>query len=167
MMGRQHATSGVITGSLVAYAFHLDPGQAAAFIPLTAVASLLPDMDHPGAMLPRSLGWPGRMLAALINSVFGHRTLTHSVLGIGALSAGMAFIPHLPEHCYWAVILGCVTHVLGDMLTISGVPVFWPMGRDYQIGWMRAGGQFEKLVMTPLLVIGAAASVRLVVATSV
>lgn len=166
-MGRQHFASGVMAGALVSYAAHLPPEQATAFIVVTSVASLLPDFDHPGAMLPRLFGWPGRLLATVINTVFGHRTLTHSVLGIGLLSAGMAFIPRLPVHCYWAVILGCAVHVLGDMLTVSGVPVFWPVGRDYRIGWMRAGGQFETFVMTPLLTIGAAASVGLVVATSV
>lgn len=166
MMGRQHVSSGVMAGALVAYVAKLDPGQATAFITITSVSSLLPDIDHPGAMLPRLLGWPGRMVAAIINAVFGHRTLTHSVLGIGLLGAGMAFIPRLPEHCYWAVILGCVVHVLGDMLTVSGVPLFWPTGRDYRIGWMRAGGEFETLVMTPLLAIGAAASVGLVIASA-
>lgn len=165
-MGRQHVSSGVMIGALVAYAVRLPPEQATAFIAITAVSSLIPDMDHPGAMLPRMLSWPGRMLAAITNAIFGHRTLTHSVLGIGLLSAGMAFIPRLPSHCYWAVILGCFVHVLGDMLTVSGVPLFWPRGRCYRIGWMRAGGQFEQLVMTPLLVIGAALSVGLVVATS-
>lgn len=163
MMGRNHFTSGVLTGSVTAWAVHLDPGQAVAFIGLTAACSLLPDMDHPNAMMPRMLGWPGRMLAVLLSAVFGHRTITHSVIGVGVLGAGLAFVPHLPAFCYWAVILGCVTHILGDMLTVSGVPVFWPAERRYRIGWMRVNGAFEQLFMTPLLALGALASTALVV----
>jgi inner membrane protein len=106
------------------------------------------------------------MLATLISAVFGHRTLTHSVLGVGVLSAGMAFIPHLPEFCYWAVILGCVTHIVGDMLTVSGVPVFWPAQRCYRIGRMRTGGDFENLFMTPLLALCAVGSTAWVIASA-
>lgn len=166
MMGRNHATSGVLTGALVAWAAHLDPGQAVAFIAITSASSLLPDADHPNAMLPRAFGAAGQMIATLINRIFGHRTLTHSVLGVGVLGAALAFIPRLPEHCYWAVILGCVTHILGDMLTVSGVPVLWPMQRDYRLAWMRTNGLFERYVMTPLLTVGAVVSVGLVITSA-
>lgn len=166
MMGRNHAATGVISGSLVSWAAGLPPGQALAFIGVTSACSLLPDFDHPNAMAPRAFGWPGRMLATLISAVFGHRTLTHSVLGVGVLSAGMAFIPRLPLFCYAAVILGCVTHILGDMLTISGVPVLWPLKRCYRLGWMRTGGEFETLFVTPLLAVCAVASTALVVASA-
>lgn len=165
-MGRQHALSGVVSGSLVAMAWGLSPAVAVPFVAITAVSSLLPDMDHPGAMLPRAMGWPGRMLAAIIHAAFGHRTLTHSVVGVGVLSAALAFTPHLPLFCYVAVILGCVTHIVGDMCTVSGVPVLWPMQRCYRIGRMRTGGDFERLVVSPLLFLAAAGSVGWLVATS-
>lgn len=166
MMGTSHMLSGVITGSVVACAGDLPPAQAVAFIGITSVCALLPDMDHPDARLPRMLGWPGRALAAIISAVFGHRTLTHSVLGVGLLSVGLAFIPGLPGYMSWAILLGCVTHILGDMLTVSGVRIWWPHRAVWRLGRMRVNGHFEQLVMTPLLAVGAAASVGLVVATS-
>lgn len=162
-MGRNHLASGVAVGALVAWSANLDPGQALAFIGLTSASSLLPDFDHPNATAPRAFGWPGRMIAGLIASTVGHRTLTHSVLGLCLLGAVLAFIPRLSLHCYLAVILGCVTHILGDMLTVSGVPVLWPARRCYRLGWMRTNGPFERWVMTPLLAILAAGSVGLVV----
>jgi inner membrane protein len=168
MMGKSHALSGVVTGSLVATAAHLPPAQAVAFIGVTSVCSLLPDFDHPDAMLPRMFAWPGRALATIIARIFGHRTLTHSVLGVGVLGAGLAFIPRLPGFCYWAVILGCVTHILGDMLTVSGVPVLWPHKASWGIGFkrfrMRTGGHMEQLIVTPLLVVLAVGGIGLVVA---
>jgi inner membrane protein len=153
MMGRNHAATGVLTGSGVAWLAQMNPGQAAAFIGITTVCSLLPDFDHPNAIGPRAFGWPGRTLAWLIGTVFGHRGITHSVLGVGLLSAGMAFIPHLPAFCYWSVILGCATHILGDMCTVSGVPLFWPLGRDFRIGVMRTGSYAETEILTPILAV--------------
>ena len=163
-MGRNHLMSGVVTGSLVATATHLPPVQAVPFIAIASVCALLPDMDHPDAMLPRMLWWPGRALAAIISAVFGHRTITHSLLGVSLLAAGLAFIPGLPGWAFWAVLLGCGTHILGDMITVSGVPVLWPHKADWRLGRMRVNGHFEQLVMTPLLVVCAAASVGLMVA---
>jgi inner membrane protein len=153
MMGRNHAATGVLTGSGVAWLAQMNPGQAAAFIAVTSACSLLPDFDHPNAIAPRAFGWPGRTLAWCIGSLFGHRGLTHSVLGLGVLSAGMVFIPHLPEFCYWAVILGCVTHILGDMCTVSGVPLLYPLDRCFRIGVMRTGSYFETNILTPILAV--------------
>jgi inner membrane protein len=153
MMGRNHVATGILTGSGAAWLSHMNPGQAAAFIGITSACALLPDFDHPNAIGPRSFGWLGRTLAWVIGSIFGHRGITHSVLGVGVLGAGMAFIPHLPAFCYWAVILGCFTHIAGDMCTVSGVPLFWPLDRDFRIGVMRTGHFFETEILTPVLAI--------------
>lgn len=155
-MGDQHLWSGVVTGALVAVAVDLPADHAVLFVAVTAVAALLPDMDHPDATMPRALMWPGRALAAVIGAIFGHRTLTHSVVGVGLLCLGMAVIPRLPTFCYLAVILGCVTHIIGDMITVSGVPLFWPHKHEFRIARMRAGGHFEMLVVAPLLMAAAA-----------
>jgi inner membrane protein len=153
MMGRNHVATGVLTGSGVAWLAQMNPGQAAAFIGITSACALLPDFDHPNAIGPRYLGWPGRVLAWAIHMMFGHRGLTHSVLGVAVLSAGMAFIPHLPAFCYWAVILGCATHIAGDMCTVSGVPLFWPLDRSFRVGVMRTGHFFETEILTPVLAV--------------
>jgi inner membrane protein len=171
MLGRNHFSSGVVTGSLVATATHLSPGQAVAFIGAASVCALLPDFDHPDAMLPRMFAWPGRATAAIIGHLFGHRTLTHSFLGMAILAGGLVFIPGLPVFLAGAILLGCLTHVAGDMLTVSGVPVWWP----HRVIWrlspkrfaFRTGGHMEQLVMTPLLAIAAVASLGLVVAANV
>jgi hypothetical protein len=52
MMGRNHAATGVLTGSGVAWLAQMNPGQAAAFIAVTSACSLLPDFDHPNAIAP-------------------------------------------------------------------------------------------------------------------
>lgn len=168
MMGRNHMMSATATGSLVAVAAHLPPGQAVPFIAVTTVCGLLPDFDHPNALAPRAFLWPGRALAAIIGHVFGHRTLTHSVLGLGILAAGLAFV--LPGYLAWAVLLGCVTHILGDMLTESGVPVWWPHPARWRLlpRWLAFGtdSHIERLVVAPVLFLAAAAGIGLVIANA-
>jgi inner membrane protein len=164
-MGRSHFLTGVISGAAVANAADLDPGKSVAFIAITSVCSLLPDLDHPGSTLARKLWIPGRAVASIIEHVFGHRQITHSVLGLGLLCAGLAFVPHLPAHCYWAVILGCVTHIVGDMLTVSGVPLLWPVQQSFRVFNMRTGSNLETFAMTPILTAGALWSIGVLVAS--
>jgi inner membrane protein len=157
---------GVVAGAGVAVLTHQAPASAVVFTTVTAVAALLPDLDHPDARLSRSLGWPGQFIAWTIGSLFGHRGITHSVLGVGLLSAGMAFIPRLPPNCYWAVILGCAVHILGDACTVSGVPLFWPKDRRFRMPFtsIRTGQYFETVILTPALTVLSVASVAGMVA---
>lgn len=154
-MGRSHMASGALTGVGVSYLTDASPAIAVGFTAIVTVAALLPDFDHPNATGPRYLGWPGQLVAAVIGAFFGHRGLTHSFLGLGALTLALAFVPGLPFWAAAAVVTGCVVHIIGDMLTVSGVPLFWPADQRFRIGWMRAGGHFETLVVFPLLVTAA------------
>ncbi len=67
-----------------------------------------------------------------------------------------------------AVGVGCVVHLLGDMITHHGCPLLWPIpirGRTwYQVTTpralsVRAGGTFEKAVLLPGLTVAACAAV--------
>lgn len=161
MMGRNHAAMGVIAGAGVSVLTHQAPASAAILTGITGVAALLPDFDHPDAKLPRYFGWPGRTIAWAVGSLFGHRGITHSVLGVALLSAALAFIPHFPPVCYWAVILGCAVHILGDACTVSGVPLFWPKDRRFRVPLtaIHTGNYFETVILTPALAVLSTASV--------
>lgn len=219
--------AGVVTGAL-----------------LCAGAALLPDIDHPGGTVARSLppfsGWLARGVSRIAG---GHRRGTHSVLGVAVLGilawlsqtvsipvgdglrwlahSGdllfleqladalpgqvwplaallsvllmsfavkvLAFIPdrvsranwiaagtlgvvvglHPPEHPWWfvvAVVLGCVVHLLGDLITVRGIHLLWPLrlslplpdsvyrGQSF-FRWPilgRAGSRRETLIMAPI-----------------
>lgn len=106
---------------------------------LTGVAmcwlTMLPDVDH---RLP----------------VVSHRGPTHSLLFavvVGAAFAGVAavaadalslFAADLPAVVPFGFFVGFVAvaaHLLGDLLTPAGVPLFWPLsGRHYSISLARA-----------------------------
>lgn len=66
-----------------------------------------------------------------------------------------------------AVGVGCVVHLLGDLITHHGCPLFWPIplgGRTWRMVTtpdvisIRAGGGFEKALLLPGLTVGACAA---------
>jgi membrane-bound metal-dependent hydrolase YbcI (DUF457 family) len=51
----------------------------------------------------------------------------------------------------FAVGLGTLVHVVGDCITIGGVPWFWPLSqRNIRIAALSAGGPTELYILTPL-----------------
>lgn len=55
-----------------------------------------------------------------------------------------------------ALVLGCVTHVIGDCLTNSGCPILWPLSDErLKFGLFRTGKWAEKWVVFPVLVLAA------------
>lgn len=154
MLGRSHVTSGVLAGGAVASLLDMPPKVAAGFVAITAVSALLPDFDHPDATMPRWFGLPGRVLAEVIGRVFEHRGLTHSLLGVGGLIVALAMIPAITALPLWvsgAVVLGCITHIVGDSLTVSGVPLLWPNDARFGLRLFETGGEIERLLVMPVM----------------
>jgi inner membrane protein len=87
--------------------------------------SLLPDIDHPRSTLGRKLPF----LSYPINKIFGHRKMTHSILFVGAMFfLGDYFNFVIVEY----LAIGAALHLLGDYLTPSGIPLFYPFGGNYR-----------------------------------
>ncbi len=53
----------------------------------------------------------------------------------------------------WAAGLGFAIHIIGDAITVMGVPLFWPLGKDIRFTQMRAGGPTEMMFLTPLFIL--------------
>jgi membrane-bound metal-dependent hydrolase YbcI (DUF457 family) len=101
----------------------------------------------------------------------GHRAFTHT--GLFALGVGSAVMQALLVASIWlpllagwswlgaAVAAGCLTHTLGDSLTVSGVPLWWPARIDgcrwyaWGLRLIRTDHWGERRVVVPLLVLGA------------
>ena len=99
-------------------------------VPITGYASLaaglgglLPDMDHPESVVGRR----ARLISLPLSAIFGHRGFTHSLLA--AMLVGLS-LWHLPLNSasFWLpVCVGYLSHLLGDALSASGVPLFYPL----------------------------------------
>jgi membrane-bound metal-dependent hydrolase YbcI (DUF457 family) len=81
----------------------------------------------------------------------------NTVIGNLILSWGGAWLllSHTasPKWLPWAVVLGVLTHIAGDLLTREGVPVplLWMVGRSrIKVSPMRTGTRLETAVLVPL-----------------
>lgn len=103
--------------------------QSPGLIAMTLAASTLADIDVPASLWGRTF----KPLSKAINRRFGHRTLTHSLLFMallwGAVAGAMEVIGS--EAPYPTVfLLAYSSHLIFDMMTVQGVPLFYPYNRS-------------------------------------
>lgn len=116
------APTHLITGQTAYFLAALATGHPATLTEaaLAAVAGLLPDLDEPKSLIGRALPF----ISHPIRYHFGHRTATHSVIVIAAIA--LLLFGLLPHGYALALTAGIASHPLADMLTLSGVKLFWP-----------------------------------------
>ena len=130
------------------------------------IGALLPDMDTAAADIWHSVPLGHAVGEVASQAAFGHRNLTHSLLGVGLFGyLAWYLIGLLPS--YWgldplwlwrAFIIGYGLHLLADALTEEGIPLLWPAKHNYGFPpkpfeevRIVAGGWFENLLIFPLV----------------
>ncbi|MGL6071542.1 metal-dependent hydrolase [Craterilacuibacter sp.] len=118
------------------------------------VGALLPDIDHPQSWLGRRM----RLISIPISMIFGHRGITHSLIAL----AGVFYLSVMclsAESRYFGMwmplalglCVGYASHIVGDWLTPSGVPLLWPIKHRFRAPVTFFNGKFiEKIMMTGL-----------------
>lgn len=150
MNKKGHLSTGAASGAIVGAAVASGPVGALACTGIGAVSALAPDIDHHRSTITRALGplgsvlsWGTRKVSLGVYTLTAtskdtpqaggeHRGLTHT--GVAALAAGgglWGLLASLGVHqalpFALALAVGIVVHILGDALTVSGVPLFWPL----------------------------------------
>ena len=106
--------------------------------------SLLPDIDHPSSRIGRRMP----IISHAVNTAFGHRGFTHSILALLLLTYGLflltGVIPEFLTGYYlpfsFGLIIGYASHLLLDMITVSGIPLFYPfLNHPIRIARFRSG----------------------------
>lgn len=118
---------------------HLYPGMVAA----CTYGALAPDLDSYRSIATRMLGPAGKPLCSMLRSISTvaglpeHRGITHQPVAQFVVSAVVA-IPCGLYGLWWVapfLLLGMLTHDLGDLPTVAGLCVTWPVKikgrRDY------------------------------------
>jgi membrane-bound metal-dependent hydrolase YbcI (DUF457 family) len=77
-------------------------------------------------------------------SIIGHRGVMHSLTF--AFILFILLIPLLSFTLALAFLLGYSLHLFGDVLTISGVPLFWPYEKRTGLKLFATGSFFETIV---------------------
>lgn len=137
--------------------------------PAAVVAALLPDVDNPRSrlgnglsrmknpvlnLLTRPLSWALRAASFVLFRTVGHRTLTHSLLGVTLFCLLISPLAPLSPDLFLALVAGYASHLFADALNIRGVPLFWPVGRPLRLlpGGIRSGGAVEFAVAVIVVV---------------
>lgn len=150
MMAFSHMLMGVASWGTVATTTGqpMDPTTvAAAFF-----GSLAPDIDHPRSWLGRRLPFISWPLAGLV----GHRGITHSLLAVAAAVSAIVWWPQLGAGLVMAFAVGYLAHLLGDAVTESGIPLFWPLSQRVRLPpAVSVGGLGEVVLLLGFLAVTA------------
>ena len=114
------------------------------------MAAPLPDVDSPNSVPARTLA---PIAWALEAARIRHRTLTHTVWVLGALfwlvqMAAHSRVGNVPLYpILMAAWVGVASHPLVDMLTVDGVPLFWPLlaKQNFRVSRFRTSGPWDNV----------------------
>jgi len=104
-------------------------------IAAVALGSLFPDIDEPNSWIgKRTMG-----ISKVMNWLFGHRGITHSLFGALAIAAIFMLIANIftvPAIVFAYFMMGYLLHLFGDSFSKSGVPWLLPFcKKNYQSGF--------------------------------
>jgi len=121
---------------------------------IAAIASLIPDLDHPKGYLSRG-NWS--FISIAIRRTTMHRGWTHSLVGamVFTLLSLIVFLQLNANPLYtFPFFLGYTSHLLSDSLNPTGVNWLWPWNRKkFRIASIRTGSKEEAILHNALLVL--------------
>lgn len=161
-----HAIFGVAALSGTALLAGTEPPLLA--YPVAVITSWLPDVDNPRSRLgnglsrlknptanlvTRPLSWAFRITSFTLVRTVGHRTLTHSLLGMALFTLAMWLLLGNYPNFFYAAVAGYGSHIIADALNTRGVPLLWPLGKPFRLlpGGVRSGGVWELAVALVVL----------------
>lgn len=129
------------------------------------MGGLAPDLDNSTSEFWKKIP-AGSILGKLIDPLFSHRHISHSVLGVLLFGSILKYLLNLASAVVlvdmnivlFAFLIGYTSHLLMDTLTTEGVPWLFPLPfhlglppyREYRV---KTGNSVEKFVVFPLLII--------------
>lgn len=129
MTGANHVVGGVVFTGVFGAIIGFNVLSSPFYIGLTVFASLFPDIDHTKSLIGKAF-YP---IAKIIDRKYGHRTITHSLLALIVTTIVVQFIQSAffqDSNITYIWILGFVSHLIYDMVTLQGVPLFYPFMRN-------------------------------------
>lgn len=134
MTAPNHVAGGIVFTGIFCSLWNVNIFANPYYITTTIICSLLPDIDHTKSMMGKAV-YP---LAKWLSIHYGHRTITHSLLFLAMVTG----ISYMLEHFQFIgnenrtfeltiiVFFATFSHLLLDMVTIQGIPLFYPFYRN-------------------------------------
>ncbi len=145
MMYRTHILFGFLLGLFALDFFKIN--NKLLFLLFVILGSIFVDIDSSESLLGSRI----KPISWLINKVFGHRGLFHTIympliiflisIYYGYTNIGAGFS------------LGYLSHILIDCFNINGIRLFRPISDFHVRGFIRTGGFLESIIFLILLVI--------------
>lgn len=128
MSGANHIVGGTVFTGIFASFWNVNIFGSPALLFFTAFFSILADVDH----LKSPIGKLFYPLAKYLDRRFGHRTITHSLACYLALLLFVALIEKASgsENITLVCAFAYLSHLIFDMLTRQGVPLFYPFKKN-------------------------------------
>jgi inner membrane protein len=110
-----------------------------------AIGGLLPDIDHPKSALGRRIPFISIPLSYLV----GHRGVTHSLMAVVVMLILLPIAAFTMDTrialLVAPVCLGYLSHIAGDAMTPSGVPLLWPNRKRYTLNLFKTTSLLESV----------------------
>jgi inner membrane protein len=138
MTGRTHdliAFGALLTGASIYPPTNLNLFTAVGCFIGSTIGALIPDMDQASNRLWDLLP-AGNFVGRIFRRVMiGHRTISHSILGVYLIYKGLFFLlPRILNSSYvdinlivYSLMIGVVSHLFADAFTKEGIPLFFPL----------------------------------------
>lgn len=105
------------------------------------VGGLFPDIDQPTSDLWDNFRLGPVVAKVLVSLLGGHRHISHSLIGVWLIGRILEFTLNMlssiilidMQIVWYSFMIGVVSHVVMDMFTRAGVPLFWPL--KYKFGF--------------------------------
>ena len=130
MLGKTHLIFAILILSFI-FTFSF---ENILFLGVILFSVLIPDLDN-----------------SSIGIFIKHRGIMHSLLF--PFIIGILLIPFITLTFVKAFWIGYSLHLLGDILTIAGVPLLWPSKKKASLKIFKVGGTFEKVLFYVLFAI--------------
>lgn len=150
MMAFTHIAAGSASALLAADWLGAPRPQEVLMLAGGVLGSMLPDIDHPSSAFGRRV----LPISVALSAVFGHRGITHSLLAVVGMSALAWYsLHHLNWHPGYSVpfavgiAVGYLSHLAGDWMTSSGVPLLWPDKRRFVAPFRIFTGDFREYLL--------------------
>jgi len=147
MTGKTHMIGGLTVGAVSQYVGYFSGDIL--FLGACVAGSILPDICHGGSKIGRKLP----ILSHFIRLIFGHRTVTHSLLFMIILGALLPLTP-IPTSIISGIFIGIASHLLLDAATARGIELLWPISIKVRLPfYTHTGGLIEHVVMVSMVII--------------
>ena len=121
----------------------LQPQNQILFVILAVIGSALPDLDHPNSKLGRKV--------KIVAYLFEHRGFTHGLFILVPLLFFSLY--YMQTVNAYALLIGYVSHIAIDMLTVEGIMPLHPISKFRLSGFVRTGHVGEYILFGVMLLL--------------